>query len=124
MADATAAMGNNHQTPTALGPQLEDPPKLATARAVTAVAVAVAVVAAAKAHHTTLAKELAAATIAGAEATRTATPPATHVAATMPATGLRRFVAKMLLKQATATASPPTPLDFAIYSSLRNSSLS
>jgi hypothetical protein len=122
MADATAAMGNNHQTPTALGPQLEDPPKLATARAVTAVAVVV--VAAAKAHHTTLAEELAAATIAGAEATRTATPPATHVAATMPATGLRRFVAKMLLKQATATASPPTPLDFAIYSSLRNSSLS
>jgi hypothetical protein len=50
-----------------------------------------------------LAEELVAVAIAGAEATRTTTSPATHMAATMPATGLRRFVAKRLLKQATVT---------------------
>jgi hypothetical protein len=70
---------------------------------------------AAGAHHTALAEEMVAVVITGAEATRT-TSPATHVAATMPVTGSRKFVAKRLLKQATATASPPTPLDFAIYS--------
>jgi hypothetical protein len=71
---------------------------------------------AAGAHHTALAEEMVAVVITGAEATRTATSPATHVAATMPVTGSRKFVAKRLLKQATATASPPTPLDFAMYS--------
>jgi hypothetical protein len=65
---------------------------------------AVAVAAAAGAHHTAPAEELAV-TIAGAEATRTTTLPANHVAVTMPATGLRRFVAKRLPKQATAMAS-------------------
>jgi hypothetical protein len=78
----------------------------------------------ARAHHTTLAKELVVAAIAEAEATRTATPPTTHVAATMPATKLKRFVAKRLLKQMTATASPPSPLDFATCFSQRNLSLS
>jgi hypothetical protein len=64
---------------------------------------ATAVAAAAGNHHMALAEELVAVAIAGAEATRTATSPATHMAATMPATGLRRFVAKRLLKQATVT---------------------
>jgi hypothetical protein len=72
----------------------------------------------------TLVEEPVAAAIAGDEATRIATSLTTHVKATMPATGLTRFVAKRLQKQATATASPPTLIGFAIYSSLRNSSLS
>jgi hypothetical protein len=76
--------------------------------------------AAARAHHTTLAKELVVVAIAEAEATRTATPPTTHVVAMMPATKLKRFVAKRLLKQMTATASPPSPLDFATCFSRRN----
>jgi hypothetical protein len=71
-----------------------------------------------------LVEEPVAVVIAGAEATRTATSPATHVAAMMPATGLMKFVTKRLQKQATTTASPPTLLGFVIYSSLRNSSLS
>jgi hypothetical protein len=66
---------------------------------------AAAVAAAAGAHHMALAEELAAAAIAWAEATRTATSLATHVASKMPGTGLRRFISKRLLKQATATAS-------------------
>jgi hypothetical protein len=75
----------------------------------------------------TLVEEPVAAAITGDEATRIATSLTTHVQATMPATGLTRIVAKRLQKQptatATATASPPTLLGFAIYS-LRNSSLS
>jgi hypothetical protein len=58
----------------------------------------------------------------GAEATRTTMSPATHMAATMPATELKRFIAERLLKQVTAMASPPSPLDFATYFSQRNSS--
>jgi hypothetical protein len=126
MVNTTASAENNSQTPTALGPQLKDPPKAATARAASAVAAAALVAARAAevgAHHMALAEKLVAAAIAGAEARQTSTSPATHVAATMPATGLRRFVAKRLLKQAIATASPPTLLDFVIYSSRRNSSL-
>jgi hypothetical protein len=39
-------------------------------------------------------------------------------------TELKKFIPKRLLKQTTATASPPSPLDFAAGSSQRNSSLS
>jgi acyl-coenzyme A synthetase/AMP-(fatty) acid ligase len=127
MVDATAPMENNHTTPTALGPQLEDPPMAATAWAVAAAVLVVAMVAvgatAAGAHRTVLAEELVAATIAEAEATRIATSPTNHVAATMPATELKRFVAKRHLKQITATTSPLSPLDFATYFFLKNSSL-
>jgi hypothetical protein len=70
-----------------------------------------------------LVEELVAAAITEAEATRTATSPATHVAATMPGTELKRFAAKRLPKQMTATASPPSLLDFATYFSWRNLSL-
>jgi hypothetical protein len=103
MVDTTAPAENNHQNPTALGPQLEDPPRVATARAAPAVAAAVLVMvmpttgaAAVGAHHMALAEEPVVAVIAGAKATRTAMPPATHVAATMPTTGLMRFVVKRL----------------------------
>jgi hypothetical protein len=100
MVDATAIVENNHTTPIALGPQLEDPPRAATVRSVLteAVAALVAMMAAAGAatagaHHMVLAEELVAAAIAEAEAMRTTTPPTTHVAATMPATELKRFIA-------------------------------
>jgi hypothetical protein len=129
--DATAPEENNHRTPTALGSQLEDPPGAATARpapveaAVVLVAATAATEAAAVgAHLTVLAGKLVAAAITEAEATRTATSPASHVAATMLATESKRFVAKRPLRQATATASPPSPLDFATCFSQKNSNLS
>jgi hypothetical protein len=68
--------------------------------------------AAAGVHHTALAEELVAAAIAEAEATRIATSRATHVEATIPATELKRFIAKRLLKQTIVTASLPSALDF------------
>jgi hypothetical protein len=70
--DITAPAVNLHQTPTALGPQLEDPPRAATARAASAVAAAALVAtttAAVGAHHMALAEELVAVAIAEAEAT-------------------------------------------------------
>jgi hypothetical protein len=72
MVDATAPMENNHTTPTALGPQLEDPPKATIERVVSVAlvaAMAAAGAAATRAHHTALAEELVAAAIAEAEAT-------------------------------------------------------
>jgi hypothetical protein len=120
MVDATTPEENNHRTPTALGSQLEDPPGAATARAASAEAAAALVAAtaatkvvAAGAHLTVLAGKLVAAAIAKAKATRTATSLASHAAATMLAIELKRFVAKRLLRQATATDSPPSLLDFA-----------
>jgi hypothetical protein len=111
MVDATAPVDNNHTTPTALGTPLEDRPRASTvwvapAEAAAALVAVMAAVGAATAgaHHTALAEELAVAAIMEAEATRIATPPATHMAATMPATELTRFVAKRLLKQTTAAA--------------------
>jgi hypothetical protein len=62
MVDATAPVENNHTTPTALGTQLEDPPRAATVRAAPVeaaaalvAAMAAAGAAAAGAHHTVLA---------------------------------------------------------------------
>jgi hypothetical protein len=52
-----------------------------------------------------------------AEATRTATPPEPHRAATMPARRLRSYGARSLLRQATTTASPPSLRDFVTTSS-------
>jgi hypothetical protein len=125
MADATVSAKNNSQTPTTLGPQLEDPPRVATAKATPVVAAAplvvataAAVAAATESHHMALAEELVAAAITEVEATRIATSPATHVVAMTPATGSRRSVAKRLLKQ--AAVSRPVPSDFAICCFLRN----
>jgi hypothetical protein len=71
-------------------------------------------VAAAEAPHTGLAGELTAEANAEVEATQTATSPVSHAAATMPAAELKKYVAKSHSRQATTTASPPSPLDFAI----------
>jgi hypothetical protein len=91
--DATAPWENKHRTPTALGSQLEDPHGAATARAAPAEAAAVLVAATAAAeaaavgaHLTVLAGKLVVAAITEAKATRTATSPASHVAAMMLAT--------------------------------------
>jgi hypothetical protein len=84
-------------------------------------ATAAAEAATAGAHHTVLAGGPVAAAIAEAEATQTATSLASHTAATMPAAELKKYVAKRPLRQATATASPPSPLDFATCFSQRNS---
>jgi hypothetical protein len=51
---------------------------------------------------------------AEAEATQTATSQVSHAAATMPATELKKFDARNPPRQARTTASPPSPLDFAI----------
>jgi hypothetical protein len=65
--------------------------------------------------HTGLAGELGAEATAAAEATRTATPPVFHAAASMPAKKLKNYSAKSPPRPATTTASPPSLHGFAIY---------
>jgi hypothetical protein len=65
--------------------------------------------------HTGLAGELGAEATAAAEATRTATPPVFHAAASMPAKKLKNYGAKSPPRSATTTASPPSLHGFAIY---------
>jgi hypothetical protein len=69
--------------------------------------------AAAVAHHTVLAGELVAAAIAGAEAMQTVTSLVSHTTVMMPTAELKKYVTKRPLRQATATVSPPFPLDSA-----------
>jgi hypothetical protein len=83
----------------------------------------VAEAAAAGAPHTGLEEEPVAEAIAEAEATQTATSPVPHTVAMMPATELKKYDATSPPRQATMTASPPSPLNFAIYSFQRNSNL-
>jgi hypothetical protein len=61
--------------------------------------------------------ELGAAVTAVAEATRTATSPVPHVAASMPARKSKNYGARRPPRQATTTASLPSLRDFATYSS-------
>jgi hypothetical protein len=58
-----------------------------------------------------------------AEATRIATSPAPHVAASTPARKSKNYGARRPPQKATTTASPPSLRDFATYFSRRNSSL-
>jgi hypothetical protein len=67
--------------------------------------------------------ELGAEATVAAEATRTATPPAPHVAASTPTRKSKNYDARRPPRQATTTASPPSMRDFATYFSQRNSSL-
>jgi hypothetical protein len=128
-AEATVSTGNTNQIPTTLGPQLEDPQRVATAKAVPAVlavasevvvVAAVVVAATAEINLTTLVEELVAAAITEAKAMRTATSPLMHVVAATLAIKSTRSAVKMLLKQVTATASQPIPRDFATCFFLRN----
>jgi hypothetical protein len=128
--DATALEENSPRTPIVPGHQLEDLLRVAAVLAAPAVVAAlpvmvtsVAEAAAARAPHTGLEEEPVAEAIAEVAATQTATSPAPHAAATMPAAELKKYDAISPPRQATTMASPPSPLDFAIYSSLRNSNL-
>jgi hypothetical protein len=128
--DATVLEENYHRTPTALGHQLVDLFRAATALSALVVVapwwlmVTLAVeVAAAGAPHTGLEGEPVVEAIAEAEATQTATSPVSHAAATTPAAELKKFDAKKPPRQARTMASLPSLLDFAICSSQRNSSL-
>jgi hypothetical protein len=119
-----------HRTPTALGHQLVDLFRAATAPTALAAVAAwwlmvtlAAEAAAAGAPHTGLEGELVVEAIAEAEATQTATSLVSHVAATMPAAELKKFDARNPPRQAGTTTSPPSLLDFATYFSQKNSSL-
>jgi hypothetical protein len=79
--------------------------------------------AAAGAPHTGLEEELVVEAIAEAVTTQTTTSPVSHAAATMSAAELKKYDATSPPQQETMTASPPSPLYFAIYSSQRNSNL-
>jgi hypothetical protein len=70
-----------------------------------------------------LAGEPGAEATAAAEATRTATPPELHVAASTPSRRSKNFGARSPPRQATTMASPPSLHGFATYFSQRNSSL-
>jgi hypothetical protein len=102
--DAIVLEENYHRTPTELGQQPVDLLRVATAPAAPAVTamsypmvMRVAEAVAAGAPHTELAGEPAAGAIAEAEATQTATPLVSHVAATMPAKKLKNYDAKKVL---------------------------
>jgi hypothetical protein len=77
----------------------------------------------ARAPTTGLAGEPEAEAIAAAEATRTVTRPALHVAASTPAKKSKNYDARSPPRQATTMASPPSLHCFAIYFSRRNSNL-
>jgi hypothetical protein len=128
--DATVLEENSHRTPTVLGHQLDNLLRAVTVSTVTVVVAVllimvmlVAEAAAAGAPHKGLAGEPVAEATAEAEATQTATSPVPHATATMPAVELKKYDAKSPPQQATMTSSPPSPLDFAICFSQRNSNL-
>jgi hypothetical protein len=119
--DATVPEENSHKIPTVPGHQLKDLPKAVIVSAAPALVAAplvmvmlVAEAAVAGAPHTGLAGESAAEAIAEAEATQTATSPVSHAAAMMPAVESKKYGARSPPRQATTTASLPSPLDFAI----------
>jgi hypothetical protein len=108
-------------TPTVLGQQPVDPPKVATAPAAaerSSLTAILAVEAATTGAPTMgLTGELGAEVTAVAEATRTATSPAPLVAASTPARKSKNYDARRPPRQATTTASLPSLRDFATYSS-------
>jgi hypothetical protein len=114
-------------TPTVLGQQLVDPLRVATVPVVTGRSSLTAILAveAATAGAPTmgLTGEMGAVATAAAEATRTATSSAPHVAASTPTRKSKNYGARRPQQQATTTASPPSLRDFTTYSSRRNSSL-
>jgi hypothetical protein len=128
--DATVLEEKSPRTPTVQGHQREDLLRAVTVLAapVVVAALLITVMLAAEAMaaghpHTGLEEEPVAEAIVDVEATQTATSPAPHTAAMMPAVELKKYDATSPPRQATTTASPPSPLDFAIYCSQRNSNL-
>jgi hypothetical protein len=94
-----------------------------TVRSSLTVILVVVAAATAGAPTTGLAGEPGAKVIVAAKATRTATPPALHVAASTPAKKSKNYGARSPPRQATTMASPPSLHGFAIYFSRRNSNL-
>jgi hypothetical protein len=128
--DATVPEENCPRTPTVPGLRLAGLLRLVTVPATPAVVAALPIMvmlaaeaAAVGTPHTGLAREPVVEAIAEAEATQTATSLVPHAAATMPTAELKKYDARNPPWQAKTTASPPSLLDFAIYSSQRNSSL-
>jgi hypothetical protein len=128
--DATVPEENSHKIPTVPGRQLEDllrgvtvpaAPALVAAPLVMVMLVVEAAVAGAP--HTGLVGEPVEKATEVAEVTQTATSPVSHAAATMPTAESKKYSARSPLQQATTTVSLPSPLDFAISSSQRNSNL-
>jgi hypothetical protein len=122
--DATLPEENHRRTPIVLGHQPVDLLRAATVPAAPVVVAALLLMAtleveaaAAGAPHTEPAGELVAEAIAEAEATQTATSLALYAAATMPVAESKKSDATSPPRRATTTASPPSPLNFAIYSS-------
>jgi hypothetical protein len=112
MVDATAPEETKHRTPTVPRHQLEDLLKEATVRAASAEAAVtlVAATAVAEAQRRELIKWCWHESL---WQRRSATSPASHTVATIPTTKLKKYVARGPLRQETATATPPSPLDFA-----------
>jgi hypothetical protein len=110
--DATVLEENYHRTPTALGHQLVDLLRAATAPAALVVVAVqqlmVMLAAAAGAPHMGLEEEPVAKVIAEAEATQTATSQVSHAAATMLAAELKKFDARSPPWQARMTTSLPS----------------
>jgi hypothetical protein len=128
--DATILEENYLRTPTVLGHRPVGLLRAVTVSVAPVVAAVllimvmlVAEVVAVGAPPTGLAGEPVVEAIAEAEATQTATSPVPHAVATMPATELKKYDARSPPQQATATTSPPSLLDFAIFFSQRNLSL-
>jgi hypothetical protein len=128
--DATVPEENSDKIPTVPGHQLEDLLRVVTVLVAPALVATplvkvmlVVEVTTAGAPHTGLAGEPATEAIAEAEATQTATSPVSHTAATMPTAESKKYGARSPQRQATTTASLPSPLDFAISSSQRSSNL-
>jgi hypothetical protein len=126
---ATVLEGSYQPTPTVPEHRPVDPLMVATAPAAPAATVrsSLTVILAAEAvtagaSTMGLAGEPGADATAAAEATRTARPPALHVAASTPARRSKNFGASPP-RQATTMASPPSLHGFAIYFSRRNSNL-
>jgi hypothetical protein len=129
MVDATVPEESSHIIPTIPGHQLEDllraatvPVALAEAAAPLVTVTLVVEAATAGAPHTGLAGDPAAGAITEAKATQTTMSPASHVTATMPAAESKKYSAGSPPRLATATVSPPSPLNFTI-SSQKNSNL-
>jgi hypothetical protein len=127
---ATVLEGSYRLTPTVPGHRPVNPLMAATAPAAPAPTVRSSLTvilaeeaATAGAPTTGLAGEPGAEATAAAEATRTATPPALHVAASTPAKKLKNYDARSPPPQATTMASPPSLHGFATYFSRRNSNL-
>jgi hypothetical protein len=128
--DRNRTRGSYRLTPTVPGHRPVDPLMVATAPVAPAATmrssltvILAAEVATAGAPTTGLAGEPGEEATAAAEATRTATPPALHVAASTPAKKSKNYDARSPPRQATTMASPPSLHGFTIYFYRRNSNL-